>query len=102
MAETINVTIRMDQDIKKDAESLFSKLGMTLSTAVNVFFRQAVMTQGIPFPIIAALQNEDDGGFLLRKALREAQEQAVINGTSEMTLDEINEIIAEVRHDNRG
>ena len=32
-----------------------------------------------------------------REALREAQEQAVINGTSEMTLEEINEIIKEVR-----
>jgi translation initiation factor 6 (eIF-6) len=44
-------------------------------------------------------QNENDGGFLLREALREAQEQAIINGTSELTLDEINEIITAVRND---
>ena len=39
----------------------------------------------------------NDGGYLLREALREAQEQAIINGTSEMTMDEINNIISEVR-----
>ena len=99
MSETINVTISVDRDTKRDAENLFTKLGLTLSTAANVFFRQAVMSQGIPFPITTASQNEDDGGFLLREALRKTQEQAVINGTSELTLDEINEIIAEVRHD---
>ena len=37
----------------------------------------------------------------LKDALREAQEQAKINGTSEMTLDEINEVIAECRREMR-
>ena len=41
-------------------------------------------------------------GELLREAVKEAQAQAVINGTSEMTLDEINNIISEVRSENRG
>ena len=42
-------------------------------------------------------QNENDCGFLLREALSEVQEQAVENGTSELTLEEINDIIAEIR-----
>jgi len=98
MSETINVTIKVDRNIKRDAENLFAKLGLTLSTATNVFFRQAVMTQGIPFPIKTASLNENNDGFLLREALRETQEKAVINGTSELTLDEINEIITEIRY----
>ena len=48
MAQT-NISIRIDEDVKREAESLFSKLGLTLSSATNVFFRQAVRTQGIPF-----------------------------------------------------
>jgi addiction module RelB/DinJ family antitoxin len=96
-----NVSIRIDEDVKREAESLFAKLGLTLSAATNVFYRQAVRTQGIPFPITALPPNTSDGGFLLREALREAQEQAALNGTSEMTLDEINNIISEVRQENR-
>jgi len=99
MAQT-NISIRVDEDVKKDAETLFAKLGLTLSAATNVFYRQAVRTQGIPF-YITANEPRDDGGFF-REALREAQEQAVINGTSDMSLDEINDMIAEVRRESRG
>ena len=38
----------------------------------------------------------------LKEAIKEAQEQAVINGTSKMTLDEINDVIAECRREKRG
>ena len=48
-----NITIRIDEDIKKDAENLFAKLGLNISSAVNVFFRQAIREQAIPFQIKA-------------------------------------------------
>ena len=99
MAQT-NVSIRVDEDIKKEAEALFAKLGLTLSAATNVFYRQAVRTQGMPFPV-TVVEPKNDGGVLLREAFREAQEQAIINGTSDMTLDEINSIIMEVRNEKR-
>ena len=50
MAQT-NLTIRIDEDIKRDAESLFNKIGLTLSSAINVFFRQAIREQSIPFEL---------------------------------------------------
>ena len=96
-----NISIRVDEDVKKEAEILCAKIGLTLSAVTNVFYRQFIRAQGIPFPITALEPNqinENDGGFLLREALSEAQEQSKINRTSEMTLDEINDIIAEVRH----
>lgn len=103
MANT-NISIRVDEDIKKAAEDLFAKLGLTLSAATNVFYRQAVLNQGIPFILSAApaAQTNTNGGTLLREALREAQEHAAATGTSEMSLDEINAIVAEVRHEYRG
>ena len=48
---TTNLTVRLDSKLKQDAETLFNELGMTLSGAVNVFLRQAVRVQGIPFEI---------------------------------------------------
>lgn len=99
MAQT-NISIRVDEDLKRETEALFAKLGLTLSAATNVFYRQAVRTQSIPFNISAI--GIMDCGELLRNALKESQTQAVTNGTSEMTLDEINNIISEVRSEKRG
>ena len=47
----INVTIRMDEALKKQADTLFNDLGFNLSTAFNIFVRQAVREQSIPFVI---------------------------------------------------
>ena len=53
-----NITIRVDEDVKREAEALFSKLGMSISGAINVFFRQAIREQAIPFPIRAKTAEE--------------------------------------------
>jgi DNA-damage-inducible protein J len=39
----------MNEDLKGQADELFSKLGMNLSTAMNLFLRSAVRYGGIPF-----------------------------------------------------
>lgn len=52
MAQSINVNIRMDEDLKKQAEQLFADLGMNMTTAINVFVRQSVNYGGIPFEIV--------------------------------------------------
>ncbi len=51
MAKTINVTIRLDKDVKENAERMFGDFGMNLSTAVNIFIRQALRQGSIPFEI---------------------------------------------------
>ena len=48
---TTNVTIRMDADLKAQAEELFAELGMNLTTAFNVFVRQSLRQGGLPFEI---------------------------------------------------
>ena len=49
--KTSNLNIRMDAELKKQAEKLFSELGMNMTTAINVFLRQAVRQGSIPFAI---------------------------------------------------
>ncbi|MCL1851847.1 MAG: type II toxin-antitoxin system RelB/DinJ family antitoxin [Peptococcaceae bacterium] len=51
MNESTNVSIRMDVQLKKQAEELFSDLGLNMTTAMTMFLRQAVRRQGIPFEI---------------------------------------------------
>ena len=48
---TTNLCIRMDAAKKKEAEELFSNLGMNLSTAFNIFISQALRVRGIPFTV---------------------------------------------------
>ena len=50
MAQT-NLTIRIDENIKREAEDLFSKIGLNMSSAINIFFRQAIREQAIPFEL---------------------------------------------------
>ena len=46
---TTNVTIRMDEELKKQAEELFADLGMNMTTAIVTFTKQAVREQALPF-----------------------------------------------------
>ncbi|MCL2486567.1 MAG: type II toxin-antitoxin system antitoxin, RelB/DinJ family, partial [Oscillospiraceae bacterium] len=39
---TVNLSIRVNRELKENAEMLFSELGMNITTALNVFLRQAV------------------------------------------------------------
>ena len=52
-----NLTVRIDSSLKDEAESLFKDLGMSLSTAFNIFLRQAVRMQAIPFSISRGIPN---------------------------------------------
>ena len=48
---TTNLNIRIDENLKKQAEILFSDLGLNMSSAITVFLKSAVDFKGIPFEI---------------------------------------------------
>ncbi len=45
------MNIRMDKTVKEQAEAIFSQLGLTMTTAVNLFLRSAIRENGIPFSL---------------------------------------------------
>lgn len=51
MTMTSNYTIRLDTELRKEAEALFADLGMSLATAFQIFLKQAIQEQGLPFPV---------------------------------------------------
>ena len=63
-----NVNVRIDGNIKADAEAVFSELGLTPSTAINLFYKQVIRTQSIPFPLKTDIPNRKT-----KKALKEAE-----------------------------
>ena len=56
---TTNISIRMDTELKAQADELFAELGMNLSTAFNVFVRQSLREGGIPFEIRTDRPNKE-------------------------------------------
>ena len=44
-----NVNVRVDSEVKNAAEIIFKKLGMTMSSAINMFLRQTINDNGLPF-----------------------------------------------------
>ena len=56
MPGVTNLNIRIDRDIKIQADRLFSDMGMNLTTAVNVFVRQALLERAIPFKIYSGIK----------------------------------------------
>ena len=67
MADTINVTIRLDRDVKESAERMFNDFGMNLSTAFNIFVRQALRQGKIPFEIYDPFYSEKNQAELSRR-----------------------------------
>jgi len=50
-AKTSNVSFRIDTDIKNQADSLFAQLGLNMTTAFNIFLRQAIREGALPFAV---------------------------------------------------
>ncbi len=49
--ETTNLNIRVDEELKKNAERLFADLGLNMSSAITLFLKASVDYNGIPFEI---------------------------------------------------
>lgn len=51
MARTSNIYVRVEPNIKEQAEVVLEKLGIPMSNAVSIFLRQVVMQNGLPFDV---------------------------------------------------
>ena len=46
-----SMSIRLDSEVKEQAQQVFNNLGMDITTAINIFLRQAIQYQGLPFDV---------------------------------------------------
>ena len=56
---TVNMSIRMDTELKKQAEAMLSDMGLNMTTAMNMFLRQVVRQGRIPFEIATDIPNSE-------------------------------------------
>ena len=90
--------VRVDENLKSEASTIYENLGIDLSTAVRMFLKRSVLENGIPFAMkLPKTEYKSDRGL---QALLEIGSDAEKNGTSGMSLSEINaeiEIVKERR-----
>lgn len=93
MSEQTLVQARIDKDLKQEVSEIYSALGIDLPTAIRMFFVKSKMVRGIPFD--TTLPKEVVTRSEAMNALEDMFKQAA--DVPEMTLDEINEEIAQAR-----
>ena len=99
MADTTNLSIRIDRDLKEEADQVFNALGMNLTTAITIFVRQAVRQKKIAFEVALYPENEIKGNILTdaMAATERIWQNSVRNDTDKLTMEEIDAEIAEAR-----
>ena len=85
--------VRIDDEIKNKASEIFNALGIDLSTAVRIFLLKCIAVGGLPFEM-----NINSSTVNALAALERMGQKSKELGNDQLTLEEINEIIAEVRN----
>ena len=72
---TTSMTVRLDKNIKKAAQSIYSELGIDMTTAINVFLRQSIRSKGFPFDVTI-----DQPNSITLKAMEDTQNNVDMHG----------------------
>jgi addiction module RelB/DinJ family antitoxin len=94
MAQTA-MTVRMDNLQKAQFDKLCEQFGMSANTAINIFVKAVIRSKSIPFSI--QVKEEDEVTAKAKATFKELMAKAERGETPELTLEEINEEIREVR-----
>ncbi len=90
MANTTTFSVRMDSDIKKQCESLYSELGINLTTAINVFLRQSLRVGGFPFDVRLDQPNKETIAAML-------EAEQIAHDTSIKRYSDVEEALRELK-----
>ena len=88
--------IRVDEELKNQANAIYNELGMDISTAVRMFLKRSVLIGGIPFDM-----KVDDQILKTIRAIDDMRTISEQNGNSSMTLEDINDEIKKAREDRK-
>lgn len=87
---TTNISIRMDSELKSQADALFAELGMNLSTAFNIFVRQSIREGKIPFDISLNQPNRETIAAML-------EAERIVKDRSVKGYSDLNELFKELK-----
>ena len=75
MAKTANLYARIEPEVKEQAESILSALGIPASSAINMFYKQIILQRGLPFDVKLPPSRPVAIGSLSREELDEEIER---------------------------
>lgn len=86
-SQNVNVNIRMNAEIKKEFESFCEDMGMSMTTAINIFIRKVIRENRIPFEIGGSVPNRETlAAFAEAEAMRK-------NPSAYKTYDSFDELL---------
>lgn len=85
-----NICIRMDKKLKEQFDNLCDELGLTMSTAINIFARAVVRTKSIPFALSIDDYNEET-----RKVIEDAEKGIGLVGPFHSTEELMQALLSE-------
>ncbi len=81
------ITVRVEDELKKEANDVFREVGMDMSTAITIYLKQVVRSNGIPFPVSAEMPNA-----LTLKAIQEAEKGEMASFSSiDVLMEDLND-----------
>jgi len=83
MAKSSNLYVRIEPSVKQQAEAVLSTLGIPASAAVNMFYKQIILQQGMPFDLKIPKHNLVDASVLTDQQMDEELEKGyneMLNG----------------------
>ncbi len=101
MMGAVNVTIRVDEETKREFDSFCENVGMNLTTALNMYMKAVLRTRQLPFTVTDITTEQHRARQSLKQILRLMQDDSVKNGTDAMTMEQIDAEIAEYRREKR-
>ena len=86
MNKSTNLYVRVEPDVKENAEIILSQLGVPMSNAVGMFLKQVILRRGIPFdvalpvshPVDISMLTEDEFSAELEKGYRDIESGNVL------------------------
>ena len=97
--KSANIYARIEPDIKKQAEDILSSLGVSASSAINMFYKQIIYNNGIPFEVKLPSSKPLAMGSLTKEQL----DEEIGKGYTEMLEGKgraADKVFADIRKDN--
>ena len=98
MAKTANLYARIEPELKEQAEAILSALGIPVSNAINMFYKQIILQRGIPFELKLPHERPLDMSTLSREQLHAELEKGYADVAAGRTKP-AKEVFASIRKD---
>lgn len=92
--QTVNMTLRVEPELKKQAEAVLEKLGMTMNGSITMFLNQIVRDQAVPLTLSLSSEQSLCADLLRAKAERERGE---VGRDASEVLKDMHDIIGEAK-----